>query len=101
MEPSIGGNRRDGRQSARFQQPAVKTLYALTDVYFRRPARSEFEFACIGNIVALVPGTPFFHQRRRALPMNRFDQIQQVEQTDSVSQTAPDVECLSGKGMNI
>ena len=56
--PPVAVNACGNGEAARLEQPAVEPFHALAYVHFGCPACGGFEFARIGNVVALVAAAP-------------------------------------------
>src|SRR4051812_12436923 len=100
MKDSAFGHQLRRGQAARLEQPPVELLDSGPHVDLGRPARGGLEPARVGNVVALVAGTPVLHAKFRLLAMQGGDQVEQFHQADGVSQTSPDVEGLPRKRVN-
>src|SRR6185312_17423322 len=107
MQCASGGERLWSRAGAGFRkppgfrQPAVKPLYALTGIDLRRPPRRSLELPRVRDVVALVGASPCLEMEIRPLPVQHFDKVEQLEQTDRVPETAADVECFSRKRVDV
>src|SRR5437660_12565904 len=91
---SPGSHDLRSRKAARFEQPVEQPLHARVNVDLRSPAGGGFEFSRVGDVVALVAGTPVFETDGRLLALQAPDQLQKFEQADGVAESSANVEGL-------